>query len=124
MDAWNEGWTEMYMVSTDSLYHSLPLPLLQDEWRFLIAGGTTATVSLPNPAAKWLTDRAWGDILKLTALPKYRSLPEEFGQFAEGFKRIFDSTEPHRFVYFVHSALHEWIRADLLMTNILQAKFT
>lgn len=69
----------------------------QDEWRFLIAGGAVAAVSLPNPATEWLTDRAWGDILKLTALPKYRALPEEFAQFAEGFKRIFDSTEPHRF---------------------------
>lgn len=68
----------------------------QDEWRFLIAGGAVAAVSLPNPANEWLTDRAWGDILKLTALPKYRTLPEEFAQFAEGFKRIFDSTEPHR----------------------------
>ena len=76
----------------------LPRSLLQDEWRFLIAGGATASVSLPNPATEWLTDRAWGDILKLTALPKYKTLPEEFAQFGEGFKRIFDSTEPHRFV--------------------------
>ena len=88
------------MSKASDWFHETCLPrfLLQDEWRFLIAGGATAAVSLPNPATEWLTDRAWGDILKLTALPKYKTLPEEFAQFGEGFKRIFDSTEPHRFV--------------------------
>lgn len=38
----------------------------------------------------------WKDILVLPALPNFASLAQEFSQHAEGFKRMFDSTEPHK----------------------------
>ncbi len=38
----------------------------------------------------------WMDLLGLTALPCLATLPEEFLDNIEGFKRMFDSNEPHR----------------------------
>lgn len=38
----------------------------------------------------------WKDILTLPALPRFAALAEEFQQFMEEFKVIFDSTSPHK----------------------------
>ncbi len=38
----------------------------------------------------------WMDLLSLTALPRLATLPKEFLENMEGFKRMFDSNEPHR----------------------------
>ncbi|CAH8612512.1 unnamed protein product [Heterobilharzia americana] len=67
-----------------------------DEYRFLLAGGTHKIKELSNPAPEWISDRMWGDVLNLAALPKFVNLPESITQSRDGFKRIFDSTEPHR----------------------------
>jgi dynein heavy chain len=67
-----------------------------DEWRYLISGGTSAPKKLPNPASDWLSERSWSELLTLASLPRFASFAEEFGQHVEGFKGIFDSTEPHR----------------------------
>ena len=68
----------------------------QDEWRFLLAGGTTRAKELPNPAPDWLTERSWGEILTLAVLPKFADLADDFQNHVEGFKRIFDSIEPQK----------------------------
>ena len=68
----------------------------QDEWRHLIAGGTTIPNNIPNPAPEWISKRVWKDILTLPALPNFTKLAEEFGDHADDFKKIFDSIEPHR----------------------------
>ncbi|KAF6774187.1 hypothetical protein AHF37_07990 [Paragonimus kellicotti] len=70
--------------------------LSQDEYRYLLAGGTTKPREVPNPAPEWISDRMWGDVLTLTALPKFATLPESITENRDGFKVIFDSPEPHR----------------------------
>ena len=68
----------------------------QDEWRFLLAGGTSKPKEIPNPCEEWLSSRSWNDILTTGVLTKFASFPEEFKNHAEGFKKIFDSMDPHR----------------------------
>ncbi|KAM4613811.1 dynein axonemal heavy chain 1 [Polymixia lowei] len=65
------------------------------EWRYLVSGGMP-TQQLANPAVSWLSERAWQDILGLSALPNFSSLPESFSGLIGDFKRIFDSSQPHR----------------------------
>ncbi|KAF5403840.1 Dynein heavy chain axonemal [Paragonimus heterotremus] len=67
-----------------------------DEYRYLLAGGTTKPREVPNPAPEWISDRMWGDVLTLTALPNFATLPESVTENRDGFKVIFDSPEPHR----------------------------
>ena len=69
---------------------------LQGEWRFLLAGGTTKPKELPNPCEDWLSERSWNDILTTAALPKFTTFPDEFKNHADGFKKIFDSSDPHQ----------------------------
>lgn len=67
-----------------------------DEWRFLLAGGSTIPKEIENPAQDWLSDRAWSEILRLPVLPKFASFAEDFKNHIEGFQRMFDSVDPHR----------------------------
>ena len=69
---------------------------LQDEWRQLIAGGTHTPKKLPNPTTGWLSNRSWADFLTLPALSNFATIAEEFGEMQDGFKRMFDSTQPHK----------------------------
>lgn len=61
-----------------------------------MAGGTSKPRDLPNPAPEWISDRMWGDVLTLNALPSFSGIPESIADNRDGFKVIFDSQEPHR----------------------------
>uniref|UniRef100_A0A4W6F8M2 Dynein axonemal heavy chain 1 n=1 Tax=Lates calcarifer TaxID=8187 RepID=A0A4W6F8M2_LATCA len=65
------------------------------EWRYLLSGGMPVR-EMPNPAVSWLSERAWQDILGLSALNNFSKLAECFTEHLEDFKRIFDSNQPHR----------------------------
>ena len=51
---------------------------------------------VPNPAEEWISERAWNEILTLTALAKFAKFAKDFKKHISGFKRIFDSSDPHR----------------------------
>ena len=80
------------------MYVSCKTISLQDEWRYLLAGGTHKPKDLPNPAPDWMSERAWGDILSLPALKKFTTFADSFSELKEGYKTIFDSPEPHTYV--------------------------
>jgi len=84
----------------------------QDEWRYLLAGGTSRPKELPNPAPGWLSERSWGDILTLAALNKYSEFAVDFSNHLDKFKEIFDSIEPHRFVVLFSAAAAATVTAD------------
>ena len=73
----------------------------------MISGGTSTPKKLPNPASDWLTDRAWSEILMVAALDKFATFAEEFADHKEGFKKIFDSVDPHRSVPYTLHALQQ-----------------
>ena len=80
---------------TSKLSNHFLYPYHQDEWRYLISGGTVVPDKLDNPAPDWISERMWMDILTLPALPNYSSFAKEFPQLLDGFKAVFDSPEPH-----------------------------
>lgn len=51
---------------------------------------------MSNPAVSWLSERAWQDILSLSALDNFSKLAGSFTKHLQGFKKIFDSIQPHR----------------------------
>lgn len=65
------------------------------QWRFLVSSGS-ATEVLENPASEWLSERAWQEFLNLSALPHFHSFAKDFKANVAEYKRIFDSTQPHR----------------------------
>jgi dynein heavy chain len=67
-----------------------------NEWRFFQAGGSSTAEALPNVASSWLSDRAWLEIQTLPTLPKFSEFAKTFGDHMDAWKRIFDSSDPHR----------------------------
>ncbi|KAJ1570091.1 Dynein heavy chain 1, axonemal [Nowakowskiella sp. JEL0078] len=67
-----------------------------DEWKFLLTGGNAIEKKIPNPASDWLSGRAWEEIQSLSSLPNFSSFEQDFCDFIDHFKTIFDSNQPHR----------------------------
>ncbi|XP_053339456.1 dynein axonemal heavy chain 1 [Clarias gariepinus] len=65
------------------------------EWQYMLSGGTSQQ-QLPNPAPTWLSERAWQDIMALNALPTFEGLAQTFSRHEPDYRRIFDSSQPHR----------------------------
>lgn len=61
-----------------------------------MAGGTHKAADLPNPAPDWISGRMWGEVLTLCGLPIFADLPTSITTNTEGFRKIFDSSEPHQ----------------------------
>nr|KAG5711095.1 hypothetical protein BaRGS_004739 [Batillaria attramentaria] len=68
----------------------------QDEYRHFVAGGAHKPNEMENPAPDWISERSWNEILMLGLLESFERFVAEFPAHLEGFKRIFDSLEPHR----------------------------
>lgn len=72
--------------------------LLKEEYRFFLAGGTTRPKKVDNPSPEWISERAWGEILTLESLQSFESFAVDFKNHLLVFKKIFDSSEPHKLV--------------------------
>ncbi|XP_062507706.1 dynein axonemal heavy chain 3-like [Corticium candelabrum] len=93
------------LFETEKLLFSLSLTigilkgrnLVQDEiWRFILTGGVALENPHPNPSPEWLTDKAWGEIVRASDLPGFKGLMTEFGP---EWKNVYDSAEPHKVKY-------------------------
>ena len=62
-------------ISCDVTYYLLSRNLVQDEiWRFILTGGVALENPHPNPSPEWLTDKAWGEIVRASDLPGFKGL--------------------------------------------------
>ncbi len=68
-----------------------------EEWRFLLTGGIgVGGEGLANPDATWLSDKAWGEVCKLSDLPAFHGLCQDFPSDLSAWKRIFDAADPEK----------------------------
>ncbi len=54
---------------------------------------------IENPSTDWISERAWGDILTLESLDSFKSFADDFKNHLTDFKKIFDSSEPHKYSF-------------------------
>lgn len=78
------------------------------DWRFLLAGPAAgvpgrvpcgssggAGEQLPNPGAGWMTDKSWGEVLALDALPSFAGLAQHVADNEPHYRALFDSARAH-----------------------------
>ena len=68
-----------------------------DQYRFLLTGGISLDEKLPEkPNAPWLSDKAWGEIIRMGALEGFSSFVQDFKAKIDEFKNLHTSTTPHK----------------------------
>ncbi|EDV27935.1 uncharacterized protein TRIADDRAFT_52992 [Trichoplax adhaerens] len=69
---------------------------IDDEaWRFLLTGGVALNNPYPNPAKDWLTDKAWAEIVRASALPHFKDWLQDFIDRSHEWKAVYDAIQPH-----------------------------
>ncbi|XP_030655837.1 dynein heavy chain 3, axonemal [Nomascus leucogenys] len=69
--------------------------ITEEVWYFLLTGGIALDNPYPNPAPQWLSEKAWAEIVRASALPKLHGLMEHLEQNLHEWKLIYDSAWPH-----------------------------
>ncbi|KAJ3297193.1 Dynein heavy chain 3, axonemal [Borealophlyctis nickersoniae] len=68
-----------------------------EEWMFLLTGGVLMEPNPPpNPAPEWLSEKSWGEVLRLSGLPAFKGFSKDFRESISTWKDIYDSTEPQK----------------------------
>ncbi|CAG2215890.1 DNAH [Mytilus edulis] len=66
-------------------------------WRFLLTGGVALENPHPNPAPVWLTDKAWGEIVRASSLPNHKGFFKHVMDNIGQWKPLYDSSTPQEF---------------------------
>jgi dynein heavy chain len=67
-----------------------------EEWNFFLTGGMDASATKPNPASAWLSEKSWGEIMRLSKLPAFDRLDLYISTYPDDWKAVYDSMEPHK----------------------------
>jgi dynein heavy chain, axonemal len=69
----------------------------EEEWRFLLTGGVAFGDAVPNPAADWLSERSWSELLRLNNVSTgaFKNLRTHFEANMPAWKKFYDSARPH-----------------------------
>ncbi|CAM9229232.1 unnamed protein product [Discosporangium mesarthrocarpum] len=68
----------------------------QAEWLFFLTGGTGLDNPHPNPCAHWLEGKYWDAFCRLSELPAFQGLREEFESQQDEWKDVYDSFTPEK----------------------------
>ncbi|KUF90356.1 Dynein heavy chain 7 [Phytophthora nicotianae] len=99
------------------------------EWYFLLTGGVALSEPPPNPAKLWLSDKQWAEFSRLSALPAFQGIIEDFTDNEDQWKAVYDSPVGHTLLFpGVLGKVSEFrrllglrcIRPDLLVVGIQQ----
>jgi len=71
--------------------------LIYEEFRFFLTGGISMGGELPPAPAPWLSEKSWGEILRLDDMPSFAGFVEHFKKKVDVYKEMYDSPNPHEF---------------------------
>ena len=71
-----------------------------EEWMFFLTGGVgVGSNGPPNPAPAWLSEKSWGEIVRLSAMPSFKGFADSVHDNIEAWRDVYESTEPWRAPY-------------------------
>ena len=73
--------------------------LNQDEFRFLLTGGIALGGELPPIPADWLSEKSWGELMRLNDLARFKGFIDHFVDNIQYYKGMNDSLAPQEFEF-------------------------
>ena len=73
--------------------------LTEEELKFLITGGIQVGELEHNPYSAWMVEKSWGEICRLSKLDQAAGLKEEFDQYKDEWRDVFQSAEPYNMAF-------------------------
>lgn len=68
-----------------------------DEWLFLLTGGVVIDTKMPpNPASKWLSDKAWGEAVRISNLINFKDFYHDLEVKKDEWEVFYNSAEPYK----------------------------
>ena len=68
-----------------------------EEFRFFLTGGISMGGELPPAPADWLSEKSWGEILRLEDMPAFKGFVDHFKASINSYKQMYDSASPHEY---------------------------
>ncbi len=68
-----------------------------DEFRFFLTGGISMGGELPPCPVDWLSEKSWGELLRLNELPAFKGVVDNIIAHQSDYKNLYDSTAPHEY---------------------------
>jgi dynein heavy chain len=65
------------------------------EWRFLLTGGIGTDNNLTQKPSTWLTEKSWTEIIRLSNMPSFLGLSQDFSTNISQWKELYDDSDPH-----------------------------
>ena len=71
--------------------------LIYEEFRFFLTGGISLGGEMPQAPADWISEKSWGEIIRLDDLPNFKGFLENFKKNHQVYKGMYDSAMPQEF---------------------------
>jgi dynein heavy chain len=68
-----------------------------EEFRFFLTGGISMGGELPPAPAQWLSEKSWGEILRLEDMPAFAGFVEHFKKRVDVYRHMYESAAPHEY---------------------------
>jgi len=68
------------------------------EFRFFLTGGIAVGGELPPIPGEWLSEKSWGEILRLGDLPAFKGFVKNFTEKIDKYQILYDHVSPHEYV--------------------------
>nr|KAG5708500.1 hypothetical protein BaRGS_026227 [Batillaria attramentaria] len=68
----------------------------QQEFMFFLTGGIGLENKRKNPAPKWLLDKSWDELCRMSDLKAYKKFRDHFEKNVDKWQEYYDAKEPHK----------------------------
>jgi len=66
-----------------------------EEFKFFLTGGISMGGEPPAAPADWLSEKSWGEILRLEEMVAFKGFVDHFKEKIDVYKKMYDSASPN-----------------------------
>ena len=93
--------------------------LAAEDYRFLLTGGIALDEKLPpKPEADWVSDKAWGEIVRLGNIESFKGFASKFAENIGHWSKIYSSPQPQKEPLPDHCSAFSWFQKLVVLRSV------